>query len=171
MDLLRSRRSIRRYVPTSLSPDKVADLLKAPLMAPSSKRCTPWEFIVVDDAEMLEKLSHARPKESAFVASANLAVVVTADTELTDTWIEDASIASTFLQLQAEDLGLGSCWTQVRNRCTAEGEDSQAYVRRLLDIPEKYGVLNIIAVGMKGEEKKTFDESRLKWEKIHPDKF
>lgn len=166
-ELLHRRRSIRKYKDTAISPDLVSELMKAALMAPSSKRSTPWEFVLVEDKETLIKLSNARKSGSAFVDKAPLVIVMIADTEKTDVWVEDASIAAAYLQLQAEELGLGSCWVQVRSRQTADGEDTDAYIRRLLNIPEKYGVLCMIAVGVKDEEKKPFNEEYLQWEKIH----
>ena len=84
---------------------------------------------------MLEKLSHCKAQASQFIADAPLAIVVTADPLVSDVWIEDASIASIIIQLQAEDMGLGSCWVQVRERFTASGMPSDEYVREVLDIP------------------------------------
>ena len=84
-----------------------------------------------------------------------------------DVWIEDASIASIFMQLQAEDLGLGSCWCQIRNRQTEHEEDASQYIRGLLNIPYQLEVLSVIGFGYKEQPNKPFDESRLQWEKIH----
>ena len=84
---------------------------------------------------------------------------------------EDAAIASIMIQLQAEDLGLGSCWIQVRERFTATGMPSGEYVHTLLDIPLQLQVVSIIAVGHKGMERKPFNEDHLQWEKIHINKF
>lgn len=165
--LLHQRRSIRKYKDTAISPDMVKSLMEAALMAPSSKRSTPWEFVLVEDKDTLVALSKSRKSGSAFVDKAPLVIVVIADTEKTDVWVEDASIAASYIQLQAEETGLGSCWVQVRARQTADAEDTDAYIRRLLDIPEKYGVLCMIAVGMKDEEKKPFNDEYLQWEKIH----
>ena len=75
------------------------------------------------------------------------------------------------MQLQAEDLGLGSCWCQIRNRVTEDEEDSNNYVRSLLDIPYQLDVLSIIGIGYKDQVRKPFDESHLQWEKIHIGKF
>ena len=86
-------------------------------------------------------------------------------------WIEDAAIASIMIQLQAEDLGLGSCWIQVRERFTATGMPSGEYVHTLLDIPLQLQVVSIIAVGHKGMERKPFNEEHLQWEKIHINKY
>ena len=73
-----------------------------------------------------------------------------ADPLASDVWIEDAAIASIMIQLQAEDLGLGSCWIQVRERFTSTGMPSGEYVYTLLDIPLQLQVVSIIAVGHKG---------------------
>ena len=115
-DLLIHRRSIRKYTQEALSPEAVKTILEAGLLAPSSKRCTPWEFIAVEDNETLARLSECKTSGAKPIAGAALAIVVTADMTLTDTWIEDASIAAILMQLQAADLGLGSCWIQVRGR-------------------------------------------------------
>ena len=55
-------------------------------------------------------MSYCKEQASQFIADAALAVVVVADPLASDVWIEDASIASIYLQLQAEDMGLGRCW-------------------------------------------------------------
>jgi len=171
LDLLRTRRSIRNFKETQISPELVEQLMHAALMAPSSKRSTPWQFVLVDNPETLKSLSECKNSNSQLIAGSSLSVVVTADPERSDAWIEDATIASIFLQLEAEDLGLGSCWVQVRSRVTAEGEDSEAYVRRLLKIPENLRVLDIISIGVKNEVRKPFDDSRLQWEKVHLNQF
>ena len=108
---------------------------------------------------------------AGFLADAAMAVVVMADPLASDVWIEDAAIASIMIQLQAEDLGLGSCWIQVRERFTATGMPSGEYVHTLLDIPLQLQVVSIIAVGHKGMERKPFNEDHLQWEKIHINKF
>jgi len=146
-------------------------LMHATLMSPSSKRSTPWQFILVEDPEMLKFLSESKKSGSQLISGAALAVVVLVDPALGDVWIEDASIASFALQLEAEDLGLGSCWVQIRGRESAEGIDSEVFIRRLLDIPDNLRVENVIAIGVKDEIKKPFDESRLQWEKIYIGKF
>ena len=113
-------------------------------MAPTSKRSNSWQFIAVDDKKLLSELSHCKEQASAFIADAALAIVVTADPLASDVWIEDASIASIMIQLQAEDLGLGSCWVQVRERYTATGMPSDEFVRGVLDIPLQLQVLSVI---------------------------
>mgnify|MGYP001161925375 CR=1 FL=1 len=170
-ELLKTRRSMRKFTEEELTQDQVVTLMKAALMSPTSKRSNGWQFIVVDDKELLKKLSFSKAQASQFVADASLAIVVAADPLASDVWIEDASIASIILQLQAEDMGLGSCWIQIRERFTASGVPSDEYVREVLDIPLQLQVLSIIAIGHKGMERKPFSEEHLQWEKIHLNKF
>lgn len=170
-ELIKARRSMRKFAEKELTQEQVVTLMKAALMAPASKRSNPWQFIVVDDKETLKKLSFCKEQASQFIADAALAVVVTADPLASDVWIEDASIASIYLQLQAEDMGLGSCWVQVRERTAANGMPSNDYVHNVLDLPLPLQVLSIIAIGHKGMERKPFDEEHLQWEKIHINKF
>ena len=169
--LIKQRRSTRKFTEEPLTPEQVEAILKAGLMAPSSKRSNPWQFIVVEDKEMLQKLAHCKNGGSAFLEGCSLAVVVCADVMASDVWVEDASVASIYMQLQAEDLGLGSCWCQIRNRVTEDERDSNDYVRFLLQIPYQLDVLSIIGFGHKDQVRKPFDESHLQWEKIHLGKY
>ena len=169
--LIKQRRSTRKFTEEPLTPEQVEAILKAGLMAPSSKRSNPWQFIVVEDKEMLQKLAHCKNGGSAFLEGCSLAVVVCADVMASDVWVEDASVASIYMQLQAEDLGLGSCWCQIRNRVTEDERDSNDYVPFLLQIPYQLDVLSIIGFGHKDQVRKPFDESHLQWEKIHLGKY
>ena len=170
-ELIKTRRSMRKFTEEELTQEQVVTLMKAALMAPTSKRSNAWQFIVVDDKETLKKLSFCKEQASQFIADAALAVVVTADPLASDVWIEDASIASIYLQLQAEDMGLGSCWVQLRERFTASGMSSNEYVHEVLDMPLQLQALSIIAIGHKGMERKPFNEDNLQWEKIHLNKY
>lgn len=170
-DLINRRRSMRKFTEESLTPEEVELLLKAALKAPSSKRSTCWQFVVVEDKETLKALSECKENGCQFLAGAPLAIIVLADPTSSDVWIEDASIASILIQLQAEDLGLGSCWIQVRERFTANGVPANDIVHGVLEIPYPLEVLSIIAVGHKGMERKPFDEEHLQWEKIHINKY
>ncbi|MBQ8360318.1 MAG: nitroreductase family protein [Bacteroidaceae bacterium] len=169
--LIQTRRSMRKFTEEELTKEEVELLLRAALMAPSSKRSNPWQFVVVDDKDTLEALSKCKEAGAGLIAGAPLAVVVVADPLVSDVWIEDASVATLMIQLQAEDLGLGSCWVQVRERFTADGVSAGDVVRDLLEIPQPLQVLSIVAIGHKGMERKPFDEEHLQWEKVHINKF
>lgn len=170
-ELIKNRRSMRKFTGDELTQEQVVALMKAALMAPTSKRSNSWQFVVVDDTEVLKRLSLCKEQASSFIADAALAIVVMADPLVSDVWIEDASIASILIQLQAEDLGLGSCWVQVRERFTATGMTSDEFVHGVLGIPLQLQVLSVIAIGHKGMERKPFNEEHLLWEKIHINQF
>ena len=169
--LIASRRSTRQFTKELLSPEQVEAILRAGLMAPTSKNERPWQFVVVEEKDMLAKLAECKPAGAAFLADCALAIIVMGNVMESDAWIEDCSIASIYMQLQAEDLGLGSCWCQIRNRVTEDERDSNDYVRFLLQIPYQLDVLSIIGFGHKDQVRKPFDESHLQWEKIHLGKY
>ena len=149
---------MRMFTKELLNPEDVKFLLRAALMAPSSKGLHSWEFVVVDEHEKLVRLAASKAQGAAFLEEAPA---------VSDVWIEDASVASTMMLLQAEDLGLGSCWIQIRDRYDVEGNPAEDNVRSILGIPENLRVLSIIALGHKGMERKPFNEDRLLWEKVH----
>lgn len=166
-ELVKTRHSTRKFTGEELDGHEVELLLKAALMAPSSRGLQSWEFIVVDDKEKLAALSKSKEKGCDFIAGAPLAIVVLGRPNVSDVWIEDASVASTMILLQAEDLGLGACWVQIRNRAMADGKPACEIVRSLLCIPDNIEVLSILAIGHKGTERKPFDEDKLSWENVH----
>lgn len=170
-ELIKRRRSMRKFTGKELTQDEVVSLLKAALMSPTSKRSNSWQFVVVDDKSTLELLSKCKEAGASFLKDAAVGIVVLGDPLGSDVWIEDGSVASIMIQLQAEDLGLGSCWIQVRERYTATGMSADEFVHGVLDIPLQLQVLSIIAVGHKGMERKPFDEDKLQWEKIHLNKY
>lgn len=106
-----------------------------------------------------------------YLAEAPFAVVVIADKDSSDVWIEDASIAATIMQLTAQDLGLGSCWIQVRERSHTEQEKAEDYIKQILQIPEPYSVECLLAIGYPAEEKNPYDEDKLLYDKLHFNQF
>ena len=171
-DLVRQRRSHRKFTDEPVNPADIEQILKTALMAPAGKRANPWEFIVVTDAGMRNRLSTCKPAGGAFVKDAPVAIVVVGDTSKSDVWTEDCSIAAIYLQLATEALGLGSCWCQIRLRSGMEENRMAAdEVRELLSIPDNYQVECIVSIGHKAEQRPPFDENRLQTEKIHNEKF
>ena len=170
-ELAITRRSVRQYADEPLSSAEVEQILRSALVSPSSKNSRSWEFVLIEDKAMLKQLSLCKPSGSAFLENCALAVVVLTDILQSEAYIEDSSIAATYIQLQAEDLGLGSCWIQIHGRETADGSDSEQYVRHLLGIPLHLFVGCIIAIGHKMKEGKPHDEEKLPWEKLHIEKY
>ncbi len=171
LSLVQRRRSIRRYMDKPVEPEKIDLLIESALRAPSSRGFNPWEFIVVSDGVLLEKLSKAKPHGASFLKNAPLGIVVCADPEKCDVWIEDASIASIFIHLASESLELGSCWIQIRKRMHDQTKTAEQYIRELLDIPEKLNVESIIAVGYPTEKKSPHPKEDLQYDKVHYDVY
>lgn len=165
--LIVNRRSTRRYDSQPISPENVRTILEAALLAPTSKNTRSWQFVAVENPEMLERLSQCKPQYAVSIKDCRLAIIVCGDTVTSDVWVEDASIAAAYMQLQAEDLGLGSCWVQVRGRFTADGQPSDEYVAEQLSIPEQFNPLCILTFGHKNEQRRPNDLEKLKWENVH----
>ena len=140
-------------------------------MSPTSRNNRSWQFVVVEDRTDLAKLSDVKERGSAFVAGASVAVVVAGNPDRNDCWVEDGSIAAFAMQLQAADMGLASCWVQVRGRRLSDGTSSADVVRGILDIPDDIDILCIIAFGRSAERLPAHSDDSLLWENIHPDKY
>jgi nitroreductase len=168
---VQQRRSHRKFTDKEIDAESVKLILRAALMAPTSKGQRAWQFVVVDNPLDIEKLSDAKDLGSQFMKGAPLAVVVLGDPLQNDCWVEDGSIAAISMQYQAEDLGLGSCWVQMRGRGLSDGTSADTVIRGILDIPENLHVLCVLAFGHKADERKPQNEEKLKWENVHVDKY
>ncbi len=165
--MLFTRHSIRRYTDKPVSGEDVKTILEAALLSPSSKSARPWQFVVVENREKLQAMAKCKDFGSHPIAGAAFAVVVLADPGKSEVFIEDATYAAALMQLQAESLGLGSCWIQVRGRSTGTGESSEEYIQALLNIPQYLKVECIVTFGYKNEVRKPVDPAKLLWEKVH----
>lgn len=166
-----NRRSIRNYKEEPLSSDETKKIFEAALLSPTSKNKHSWVFIAIEDKEMLTKLSNCKPHSAKFIKDAALAIVVAGNPIISDVWIEDASIAAINMQMQAEELGLGSCWVQVRNRNFSDTITSGEYINDLLEIPMPIEVLCVITIGRKEKLLRPADKDNLYWERVHIGKY
>ena len=170
-DLVQQRRSHRKFTGEEVSAEDVKVILRAGLMAPTSKGQRAWQFVVVDDKQDLEKLSDAKDMGGQLIKGAALAIVVLGDPMQNDCWVEDGSIAAISMQYQIEDLGLGSCWVQMRGRGLSDGTTADTVIQGVLNIPENLSCLCVLAVGHKDDERKPQNEEKLKWEQVHLEKY
>lgn len=171
LELLTNRRSIRKYKDQKVGQETIDKIVKGALTSPSGRNAMPWQIIVVTDKEILTSLGETRGRITAPIKNSPLGIIIVADPDLTDLWIEDASIMATIIQLTSESLGLGSCWLQVRGRLNGNKEDVEKQVKDILDIPENYRVECMIAIGYPDEELKPHDEKNLAYDKVHYNKF
>ena len=171
LNLLATRRSIRKYTEEPISEEALNNILRAGLLSPSGCNYRPWEFIVVRDKEMLTKLSYARTGSANMLKQADCAIVVLGDTNKSTVWCEDCSIAMAQMHLMAHSLGLGSCWIQIRLRTAQTEESSDGYLRQLLSYPENLSALAILSLGVPAENRPAHDIPQLPDEKVHFEKY
>lgn len=166
LELALKRRSTRCFTDENISENLLNKVMNIALLAPSSWGKHPVKFIIVRDKNSIKKLANCKRIGAKPVENANVAVVVAVDQKECELWIEDGSVASTYLLLAAEHYGLGACWVQMNGRDgqeTSSGEE----IKKILGIPKHFGVLNIIALGVKDEHKAALNMSNIKTENLH----
>jgi len=171
LNILKKRRSIRKFKETPIGKLKIDMLVEAALRSFSSRGINPWHFIVIDDKQLLKKLSQAKPHGASFLKDAPLGIVVCADASKTDVWVEDASIASALIHIATQDIGLGSCWIQIRKREHTSFKSADTYVKDLLMIPDTIKIESIIAIGYPNEVKAGHSKENLDFNKISFNSF
>lgn len=162
LDIIRQRRSIRRYKPDPLPDDLLLDVLEAARLAPSGKNGQPWKFIVVKDQDMKEKLATAS-RNQRFMAAAPVILVACGYPDRSylrqgnymTSWTIDVSCALDHLMLKAQEEGLGTCWI---------GAFEEKEVKPLLGIPDDVRVLALTPLGYPDEQPK--DRGRKPLEEI-----
>lgn len=166
MELARKRRSVRKYTPQEVEQEKVNDIIEAALRSPSGRGTRPWEFVIVQDKELLEKLSIAKPGGAAFVKDASVAIVVCADPSKSHLWIEDCSIAAVTMQYAAQSMGLGSGWSHMRGNQYNDSMSSRDYIAGLLGLPDNLDVECMIAIGYPDEDVVPYRKEDLAFDKV-----
>lgn len=166
LELVRVRRSIRSFTDQPLSAAQISQLAETLLRAPSSRNINPWEFILVDDRQLLVQLSAAKRHGSGFLAGAALGVVICADETKSDVWVEDCSIAAILLQMTAQSLGLGSCWAQIRKRPHDSQATAEEFVQQVLGLPKHIRVASIIGIGHSAEKRRPLAADQLQHDKL-----
>ena len=167
MNILLKRRSVRKYKNEKIPREQLEMILNAGLISPSGRNRRPWEFIVVEDKEVLASLAKARDHGASMLEGAGAAIVVFADPELTDVWTEDCCIVMSNMHMMAAALGVGSCWIQGRLRVSADGRTTEAYIKELLGVPEKYKLEAMLSLGVPNEFPEGHKLEELPKEKVH----
>jgi len=135
---LRERRSVRSFTDEAVDRQVIEDLVDCARLAPTARNVQPWEFVVVTDDEYRRRLADLTD-HGKFIADAPVCIAIfSRDTKY---FLEDGSAATTQLLLAAHALGLGACWV---------AGDKKPYmdaVRKLLDVPQGYRLISLIALG------------------------
>jgi len=160
------RRSIRKYKPQAVEPEKIELLLKAAIYAPSARNTQPWHFIVITERAKLDKITAAHPYAN-MMKEATLAILVCGDKTLEphEGYLNtNCSAATQNILLAAYDLGLGSVWLGVYPR-----EERIKALSVLFGLPENIIPISLIALGYPAEVKEAPDRFLL--ERIRYDKW
>lgn len=171
IDLLRNRRSVRKFQDKPVEKEKIDFLVESMLRSPSSRGLNPWEFVVVTEPTILSDLAKAKQHGASFIKNAPLAIVVCADPAKGDVWVEDCSIAALIVHLAATDLGLGSCWVQLRLREHDARVTSEEYVKKLLGLSDNMVVEAVIAIGYGKEDKPGHALASLSYDKVNYNRY
>lgn len=147
LEIMKQRRSVRGYTDEPVPEDILQKILDAGILAPTSMNRRPCRFFAVTDREMLINLSQVKKAGGAFVKDAACAIAVFGDEAIADTWMEDVSIAMSFMMLEAEEQGISSCWVQTAMRKGEDGSDAEANVRKLFGVPDSYRIAGFLSLG------------------------
>ena len=172
-ELTRKRRSVRRYGAKHIDNAVIDEIMKVALTAPTSFGHKPVEYVIVRDKDMIRKIGACKQMGGSQINGADAVIVVmvkTADKRSAEFWIEDGAIASAYILLAAEQYDLGACWVHIRNRM-GQRKTSDEEIRTLLNVPDAYTILNLIAIGEKGENKKAYSDIDLHTENVHYEQF
>jgi len=141
-EAIRGRHSARAYLPDRIPEDKLEKILEAARLAPSSGNIQPWHFIVVTDPQKRKELSRGR--FAKFLTESPVVLVGCGDKKASPNWhVVDTAIAMQNIVLAATGEGLGTCWI---------GSFNEDRVKKLLNIPEKFRVIALLAVGYSREK-------------------
>ncbi len=164
MNLLLERKSIRRFTNKEITKEDITKMLKAAMQAPSAHNQQPWEFIVVDDRELLDKLSLASTG-AWMLKNVNVAIVpLLLPTDKSPHFaIQDLSAATQNILLEATNLGIGSCWIGAYPL-----DERVKHIEKVLNITGNIHPFSMIALGYPKDSKETilrYDKSRIHYNK------
>ena len=146
LDIIKRRRSVRRYTKQDVTDEEVRQLLEAAMAAPSANNLQPWSFVVVREPQLRQALAKTHVY-ARMAADAPVVFVVCADPARSPHhWLEDASAATENLLLQASAMGLGAVWVACQPDSGRED-----YVRQILNIPADIRVVCLVPVGHPAE--------------------
>ena len=169
-ELTARRRSVRRYTNEHIDGAVIEEIMKVALTAPTSFGHQPVEFVVIRDKQSIREIAACKSLGGSQIIGADAVVITMVKLDRGEFWIEDGAIASAYILLAAEQYDVGACWVHIRNR-TGKRKSSDEEIRELLGVPDGYAVLNLVALGGKGERKRGYTEADFDKSKIHFERY
>ncbi|MFH1582681.1 MAG: nitroreductase family protein [bacterium] len=161
---IKNRRSVRDYKPDDVPEEYVIEIIKAGQFAPTARHNKAVEFIVVKDQKTKENIFEITGQE--FVKEAPILIIPVTDGNKTICPVQDLSVASENMFLQATSLGLGTVWKNLKIELNEESK-----IKKMLGIPEQYRTINLIPVGFPSEKPQPHNENDFDSKKIHEEKW
>lgn len=158
------RRSVREFKKIPVPDEIILELIKAAQFAPTSRDNRSVEFIIIKSKATREKIFQLAIPEQEFVKQAPLLVVPVTNPTKTNQPVQDLSIASENIFLQATSLGLGSVWKNMKPPVAVE-------IKKLFGIPEQYLIINVIPLGYPKETPPPHTDEDFDEERIHNEKW
>ncbi|MFQ9315503.1 nitroreductase family protein [uncultured Dysgonomonas sp.] len=159
-----NRKSVRSFIKDRpVSDEDVQALIKAGMSAPSGKDTRPWEFVIINDRAILDKMAEELPT-AKMLSQAPMAIVVCGDTIRSSYWYLDCSAATENILLAAEAMELGGVWT-----AAYPYRDRMATVIKHTNMPAQVLPLAVIPIGYpmgNHSVKDKYDEKKIhmnKW--------
>jgi Nitroreductase len=159
LELIKTRRSIRKYKPDPVSEEEIGKILEAGRWAPSADNSQPWRFIILRSREVRKKLADTLTW-GRFLSQAPLGIAVTVNPRASNHPVEDGAAATQNMLLEAHSLGLGACWVGTY------GSGNEESAKKVLNVPEHERLLSVIAIGHPAESRQK-DEERTKRANFH----
>lgn len=149
LELVKNRRDGFVFLPDPVSEEIVAEILEIAGYAPCRWGGDPVRFIVVRNKELIRQLAGTKSMGTGPLAFCTVAIIPIIDTRQSKLWREDLSVVSTYIMLACEERGLGCNWIHMDGRMGPDGSGITATdaMKEMLDIPEGFNVLNILAIG------------------------
>ena len=147
LEIIFSRRSIRKYTDQPVSEADLQSLLEAGMAAPSGMNRRPWHLVAVNDSQVIQKIAQS-PTYGRTLPDAALVIVVCGDPSVSDWWLQDCTLATQNVLLAAAGLGLGGIFLGCHGKAEREGP-----IRQALGIPDEIGMASVLCIGHPAEEK------------------
>ena len=170
LETMKRRRSIRTFNQKPIPEESLKKIIQAGLLAPTSMNRKPCEFYVIKDQETKNKLARAKKAGANFLAQADCVIAVLADAKKADTWVEDSSIALSYMMLMATNLHVASCWCQMHFRKNILNKNAEEIVRKILHANEDLRCVGLLALGMSDENPKAYKLEDLDYHQVHYEK-
>lgn len=150
LDMIKNRRSVRRWSHERLADQEIKSLIDAARWAPSSCNRQTWHFMLVDDSDLISRIAESTGGGYPFLVNAPLLIVVLVDVRgyrLPDerfTMYQDAAAAIQNILIMAQYMGLGACWFSYTSHSNIKKEKE---IRQLLGVPDYFRFGGLVAVG------------------------